>query len=542
MKPMLIPLVLCMAFTGIAQERTLETINYSGASLPLSKSIRLPEPGYLIAVADSLSRVNQVEVRFTDSISLRSDINAARVDFPGNISLLIHQRHGNATTLNGTIAIRFIPLDDVLEPNDLPEQGALVTINTWYQATLFPARDRDHFRVKLEKAGWLTPETREDRRSFAWEIFGEEGTSLGTVFPYQAKPGTYILGLQRNAHPDGPEPVHLKITVLPESDPLEPNDSVAVAIEMNKYHTVEFSTPRDIDRFLLKTAGKNYVTIRSYQVPSDQVKFSTTLHEKTYSGNPLVIPAGNKETEVIMTSAGELFHRPFFIRAEETARLDPNENNDSLPAATKLDKSRGVYFSVYPEGDEDWFHIKTKSGGRIILNLLDAVASHTRIQSYYRVELFDTARQSMEVAARETDRGVIYASGYLPTEGDWFLRITRRGPMEEEQLLALRVFGPGVAGSTPDDESFDDIFFIGFELDTSANMLLAALSESANANMVLVDSSASLEKVLNEVFAEAKRNRGARSWLPYALIGVALAGAGLYFYRKRITSRTRSKT
>ena len=95
---------------GLSQERILETIPYNGASLPLLKTIYVSEPGYLVAEIDSLSGVHQVQVGFTDSVSLRTEINQTRIDFPGNIAIKVHQRSGYPVTTNGQIHIRFYPL------------------------------------------------------------------------------------------------------------------------------------------------------------------------------------------------------------------------------------------------------------------------------------------------------------------------------------------------------------------------------------------------------------------------------------------------
>jgi hypothetical protein len=301
---------------------------------------------------------------------------------------------------------------------------------------------------------------------------------------------------------------------------------------MDEYYSVGFATAQDLDRFLVKSRGKKFVTIRSHQVLSSSVNFETTINDKTYSGNPLVIPPGQKELEIRMTPKGAVYRKPFYIRAGETDRMDPAEPNDSIPDARSLTRSKGLYLSVFPGSDEDWFRVSMEGPGRIILNLSDAVSAANYIGSFYNLELYDTAGQQHDVVARQTGSGMIYASDYIREKSDWYIKITSRIQPEDERLLALRVFGPGVPGSAPRSDSFDDIYFIGFELDTSANLLLAALSESANANFTLVDSAASLDLVLNAVFAEAKKNSRSRSWLPYAAIGLLLAGAGAYAYWK----------
>lgn len=535
--------ILISVSTGLhAQEKLLETISYNGSSLPMVKSIYIEDPGYILAEPDSASILNGITIEFTDSVSRRTDISQTRVDFPGNISMRIYQKYNSTVSIGGTIRIKYYPMGDVLEPNDKVEQAAVILPNTWYQFNLFPNTDQDNFLIEINKAAWVNPMIQPYVPNLKWQIKRENGESLSLSFPYYAKPGKYILNLYNTSNQSSLEPLAFKVKLQGESDQLEPNDTIAAEIRMNKYYSVNLSNRNDVDNFFIRPDDGGVITIRSFQVPQGTVLFSTTLNEKEYNGNPLVIPTGNlKRVEVKMTVAVNHYDLPFFIKAEETEWLDPTESNDSLGSAVSISKSKGIYFSIFPRNDEDWFQITTTGPGTIILNLYDAVSAQTQIGYMYQLELYDTSKTMVKSLSRDSDQGIIFASGYLREAGDWFLRVTKNTDQASEQLLALRVFGPNVSGKSPTDESYNDIYFIGFELDTSSNMILTALSESADAHFTMVDSAASLEKVLSDVFADAKKRKssGPGFWIAVSAALVLLA-IGFWIYRKRFRPRNKS--
>jgi hypothetical protein len=364
-------------------------------------------------------------------------------------------------------------------------------------------------------------------------LLNEKGEFISDRFPFFGSAGKYILKLLSAQNISSFEPVTFQVNLLPEMDQLEPNDTTPVVITKNKFYPVSLASPSDIDNFSIKTKGAGYLTIKTAQAPAQSVLFSCTINGKEFRGNPLVIPAGaSAKTDIKMMAGTHYYNRPFFIIAEENTVLDPAEPNDSLAAAIAVTKSKGVYFSIFPSGDEDWFRVRTTGPGRIILNVFDALESQSDLSRVLRVELYDTAKHSIDMGGRNTDFGIIWASEYLKQAGDWYIRIAGNTAEPAERLLAMRIFGPNVSGNAGTGESFDDIYFIGFELDTSANNMLTALSETTDSKLFMVDSTGSLEQVLYNVFEEAKKRKRASLWW---IIGLGIvAGLGTaWWYRKR---------
>ena len=525
-------LFLCCT-TLVAQESYVGNFIISGNMLPVTKTLHLNDPGYLVAEIDSVSGVNGIQVRFTDTVTGRVDINQSRLDFPGDVVLNIHQRNNAAYSGQVRLKIKFYPINDVLEPNDKAEQAAGINPFIWYNVNMFPYSDLDHFAVTLDKPGWINPVNQNGPIQLRWDLLDENGAAITNRFPYFANAGKYVLKLSPARNESTLEPVVFRVNLLPETDQLEPNDTAAVEIETDKIYSVNLSSPADIDNFFINTDKSGYLVLKTLQAPVQSVQFSYNLQGKQFRGNPLVIPVNETgKVEVKMTAGNSYFNNPFFIVAEKNSVLDPAEPNDSMPAAITVNKSKGVYFSVFPYGDEDWYHIKTTGPGRIILNIFDAVSTNKNIYNSCFIELYDTAKKSIGIGKRNTEYGIICASEYLRQGGDWYLRITGNNNTTTEQLLGMRIYGPNVSGNAQSGDDFDDIYFIGFELDTSANAMLTALSESVGSELYMVDSTRSLEETLGEVFKDAKRRK--RAWLWWvAGILVAGGGAGYWWYRKK---------
>ncbi len=420
---------------------------------------------------------------------------------------------------------------DMLEPNDKPEQAVNIDLFTPYMVSIYPAGDYDFFSFSIAKPLMIQPISQDAPGSVYWELLDEKGNTVAVNFPALAPAGKYYLKMSGSTSPD-------QFMIMVKCFQATNMQKIPATVEINKPYYVSLSSNNETDSFSIKTTGSGYVTLQSFQAAGSSVQFACTLNGNEYRGNPLVIPVNNQPNINARMMAGNNYsNAAFILYASEGALMDETEPNDSIPVAKNIDKSSRVFFSLYPSGDQDWFAVKTIAPGKIFVDLSYAFTGGSNGSNFpYAAELYDEKKNMVcTFGYRPTGNGYIYSSTFLKTEGTYYIKVFSGSQFEAEQLLSMRLYG-NVSGDAATDP-FKDIYFVGFELDTSANATLQALSESEGANFTMVDSTGDIGKTLSKVFEDARKERRSSRWLWWMIGGIAAAGAGYWVYKKRSKSQ-----
>lgn len=417
---------------------------------------------------------------------------------------------------------------DILEPNDNREQAVDVELYTSYWVSLYPEGDQDHFSFTLNKTMAVQPEATGASQGISWEILDEKGNPVGNRFPVILSAGRYFARLTGYA---SPEAFMIKIRAVPETV----LSKIPPLLKPGQPYLISLSAPGATDSFKVRAGHTGYLTLQSFQLKDGLVQFTCNKDGREHRGNPLVIPV--KKGEIISAGAYATGQynpgTPFTLFLAGSEWLDSYEVNDSIPAATRIDKSDPAYFSIYPSGDTDWFKVKVTHPGKIFASLSFAFSSGSLVNRFpFTIELYDEKRNSAGTFGyRYTGAGYIYGSTYLREPGSYYMKIFSNDDLSEEHLLRMQLFG-NVSGNSG-ETAFKDIYFIGFELDTSANMALEALAESQGANVTMVDSTGSLQESLYAIFEDAQKRKRSGDWLWWGTAILLAGGAGFWVYRNR---------
>ncbi len=533
MRKVLFCLSLTFLFVSVKaqSEKIIENFTIQGNQLPTEKTFVINESGILIVEFDEASINNNIQAEITPYLSKNITVNEARIDFTGNVKIIIKQRYNRVynETINATI--KLLPIIDAFEPNDTFDQSANIGLFTWYQNMMFPKGDVDFFKFRTEKPYWIYPEFQESTLRLKTELYNSQNEYLTNTFPYYAKAGEYTYKIAPSYSQSSKDSIFFKLVILPEYDELEPNNESHVLIENKKRYRVNFSAKTDVDLLLLKANENGYAIFETANILRERVRFQ---YKKNY-GNPLVVPTKKGDSiKVKMLPTRDWTNVPFLLYSEIQNVLDVNEPNDSIPIATRLNRNEGLYFSIFPSTDEDWFEVITTGESKITVNVFDELFKTGNVNPKDIIfELYDSEKTfKYPLKYRFSSFGAIYSTEVIKDAGNWYLRAISSKQLQTERLLGIKIFGSNIEGEA-NKSDFDDIYFVGFELDSSANLSIKSLVETTSAPYVMVDSTGSLGKTMSKVFKEAKREGNSKIWVVILILVIIIAVYYWFIYTKR---------
>jgi hypothetical protein len=193
----------------------------------------------------------------------------------GEHVVTIADRWGNAIASEAGIELTAYRDEDETEPaNDAPHTPRGILLDEEIGVVIFPAGDVDHLRVDCPERGYLFVETTTAVEGFNLiaELTDETGTVLGTNQGRAKFAGPVTIAVKdRWGNFSSPEPVPLRVKFFPETDPGEPNDSLAVAVptKIDQWHEALIAPAGDQDFFTITVENEGYLSIDAFGVPEN---------------------------------------------------------------------------------------------------------------------------------------------------------------------------------------------------------------------------------------------------------------------------------
>ncbi|MBI1952669.1 MAG: hypothetical protein HYS41_00905 [Candidatus Omnitrophica bacterium] len=205
---------------------------------------------------------------------------------------------------------------DPSEPNDTPAAARKVDWDELVPFWILPAGDRDLFRFEAPEAGyaWLTvsPHPGMDL-ALTPEWLDEEGKVLTSGRWVQRVPkGSGLLRLKSRYEALGEEsvkPLYASLSLMPETDSSEPNDTLetARAIELNSVVKFQLIPEEDVDFFRFELKEPSLVISRFVMAPAGPSSGAYTLEFLDAQGKPVESIYRWEQTSYISLDAGTYF-------------------------------------------------------------------------------------------------------------------------------------------------------------------------------------------------------------------------------------------
>ncbi|WP_340075087.1 hypothetical protein [Leptobacterium sp. I13] len=506
-------------------------------SLPYEYNFDLPEGGYVLITYDEISGNITPQCEIYDFLKNSRGMNAARVDFGGNVTLRFHEKYyGSANPpLSFKAKITIYEEDDVLEPNDNIEEAVKIDFFTWYQAVLFPEYDKDFFKFEIMNPGFIRPNiTATDLRHY-WRLYNEEGSFITGEFPYYAEKGKYSLELAADYNYKSQQPLTFMLMYSKQVDELEYNDTIPAPIELGKMYQVNFEKAKDVDQIKISSEKPGVIHFDAVGYEPYRLYISVNGDQGNY-GVPLAIPT-NGQDDIVLTLSPDWYNwsdKAFLIEAKHQELLDPNEFNDSIAVSTPIKAEEVKYFTLYPKTDMDVFHVTTTGETVITANITDGLAIETPLNMYdYYLEVLNSNNEVIgPMNGRVSNYGILYTSPILKEAGEYYIRISSRAnTLRNEQLLGLKLYGKNIEkASGSKSRGRSALYLVGIELDSITGNIMESLAEHSNVPYTAIDSTTNMATALNDVMQKAIRKDA--HWFWKVLIVLVILTAGYFGYKK----------
>ena len=178
--------------------------------------LHLDEDGYLDVKSFDVPQGLKPVLKFYDStrkpIETKFPISAGQGDY----YLEIKEAEGKSSASPFFVTINFIKKADRFEPNNSISQAKEITPGEFYRITLMPHGDKDYFKIKVKKPGYLIPRLQDDHgnSSFCFSIYDHKGERLKWAFKeWWVGRGDYYISLD-NSYWNSALPLYFKVDLV----------------------------------------------------------------------------------------------------------------------------------------------------------------------------------------------------------------------------------------------------------------------------------------------------------------------------------------
>jgi hypothetical protein len=325
--------------------------------------------------------------------------NVAVLDVPrpGVYYLEIADASGDAADIAPiSLATRFAPSPDLLEPNNTMAAAYPVASTTTETMAIFPARDSDWLELDIGQPGELSLEVTSPPANLMltyrvldgngaelqyWVAAPRAGGDLYGTFDF-ARPGRYFVEVADSAGTASIEPFELKLGFTASLDAYEPNDTVGAARPLTPGGEVAFTMlPRgDADwfRVTVDQPGELAVTIDegpenldlTYRVVNpDFTELAYWVAAYRMGGltegfADLPRP-GTYYLEVRDANNDARSIEPATLKTGFTPTVGSNEPNNAFGEATPVEITGETVAHILPIGDGDWHVFYADGAGEL---------------------------------------------------------------------------------------------------------------------------------------------------------------------------------
>ncbi|MFW6059444.1 MAG: hypothetical protein ACODAQ_04645 [Phycisphaeraceae bacterium] len=393
----------------IEQARAVEMGEFTVRIFPEGEhdwlKLEAPGPGYLTCVAIEPPKGYTHWPRFYLDEKTHLGDNEIRVNQAGPIYMRLGDRWNRFSSLR-PIRLRtmFHSETDASEPNDQPDTARTVKPGKLNLA-IAPAGDTDQLRFELDQPGYVevtAPQPPQGMNPWA-EIYDALGNHRGANFARVDFPGEVRIAFRDRWNKfSSVEPFEIELTVHPETDLLEPNDTVAQAAvaPRTEWFNIVMAPKTDVDHFIVDVPAHGLLFPETPDAPD---RLDWRLHdadgEVLQRGAPFPVAPGRH-----VISARPRFNmwwdfEPFPVRIRWAPGHDVLEPNDEKAAAIELDR-------VYPvrlDRPDDVDRLKVTLGrpGRVVFEAL----GEPPLQATFTHGSADAARSAMPLIVTVTEPG-----------------------------------------------------------------------------------------------------------------------------------------
>jgi hypothetical protein len=379
------------------------------------------------------------------------------------------------------LQVGFTPAVDPLEPNDTFGAAAPIQAGRDYQATLFPLRDTDWYRLVVDHRGELQvsitavpPEMEvvfrlwngnRETLSDWFAPLARGGDTLGSFD--LADPGEYFIEVtDANQDARATTPYTLRFTFTPTADDDEPNDQFrdATPLRFDTPHIATILPLRDTDWYRLQVDRPGELQLAVTGVPANlDIDFriwnanrevlSDWFAPLARGGDTLgsldLAAPGRYYIETADGSYDARSVQPFTVTATFKPAADPFEPNDSFGAATPLELGSPVQINILPRGDVDWHYVELPNQGQLNVAVTEVPANLA-----VAVRVWNANRETISDWFRPLARGG-YTEGFIdvPTAGRYYLEVADAEGRERsvEPFTLTVTFEPTADRREPND-------------------------------------------------------------------------------------------
>jgi len=366
-------ILLLLTLTGAA---TAEEVVVEGKNLPHAFTFTTATAGYL-------------HLHFTDRpgnfepFLVCTAPADARVNGPGSEARLpageakctLQDRwHRQAT---GTIrfTIEFTAETDPSEPNDDGPQARPVQLGEPVEFAIAPAGDQDILVFDVAEAGYLVPRWEKpppNPGDFEVRFFHDARHLLTAHLARVDLPGRlYAVVRQRWNSYSSTQPLRLVITLVPEQDPFEPNDTPeqAAPLTLGAWHQAVCAPGGDMDYFRIQVPDPGYLIFETDQGPKFAMVpalLSADGATQLQSGAVMSVAPGEYLLR-LQSRYGDFSTDPYLFRVRFLEEPDELEPNDATAATLEFDRKYRV--ALIRPGDVDLWTVKAPGPGHIRVEL-----------------------------------------------------------------------------------------------------------------------------------------------------------------------------
>lgn len=487
-------------------------------------ALQMDEEGYVFTSLGDTDNDFSLYVEIYDPLGRMMGVNAARIDFPGRVRLVVRDRWNNFSSPDPfPLVIETKPEVDLNEPNDQPEQAFPLTLDAWNDVVLLPVGDVDYFSFDVPAKGTIVTDIRDAPFAIAVAIRPADTPDFSDGWTAAVEPGKYFLKIQErwgSAASETPFPVRLRFVPDPPSTPTELSLSLPAQVWLARSDLSQ--------KFTLKVPQFGLYTIRlDGPVPNDAKIFVTPADDTDTDAKPQNDGTKRFEKylakgvyEIDVRSGSEGAKAPFYLIAEAEVSTDASEPNDTPQNALALKTGEETPVTLYPYTDSDWISLKAKGRGNFYLRVQDLNRDDGITGGMIEVFFLDQDGKRKPLSVRPGTGYDIF--GPVPVDKkDIKIELKNRGYTRWIPLMVTPVF-------TAEGEKADStITLIGVELNENQARNMKALAMNAGVDFVLAESASDLDQRLKEATA------GKRKFPWWLLVLLVLIGTGYYFWRRK---------
>lgn len=278
------------------------------------------------------------------------------------------------------------------EPNNSIEEAVEINLDETFPITINPKGDVDWFKVELPEQGYFKvqvgecPEELELEVSFAlykeWEGEKEDRIRGWNRLP-DAVPvteaGTYYFAIKDNYDDaSSKKAAQIKTTFLKEFDPYEPNNTPeeAKSVEIGSVVNPAIYPVGDVDWLKVNLDEQGYLVLKSNNVPEAIVPEVSYMIYDEWADSKVEELRGWKRfpDACFIPDSGEYLiklhddyddaasEKQFDLKIEFLEEMDKAEPNDKFNNAKAINRGDTLTLAIFPEGDKDYYKIKTSEG------------------------------------------------------------------------------------------------------------------------------------------------------------------------------------